>query len=267
MVSRRRARRIEALTERIIDESTRIAQLASEARSRVHANVRPVDAATLILIDGGGKAPKVLMGKRHESHRFMPGKFVFPGGRREKSDQKVPVHGALATPFAEALGRRSPGASLSLPRRLALAAIRETFEETGLVIGAPHADAARHAELALSPEWQAFLATGHLPDLSGLAFLARAITPPRRPKRFDTRFFVADAARVAHKIEDVVSADSELTELVWIGLSETADMPLPAITRVILADLELALKAGFPGKAMPVPFYFERRGQFQRELI
>src|SRR4051794_8513753 len=47
---------------------------------------RPVDAATLILIDRTGPVPKVLVGKRHDKVVFMPGKFVFPGGRVEALD-------------------------------------------------------------------------------------------------------------------------------------------------------------------------------------
>src|SRR4249920_369527 len=56
-----------------------------------HPYFRPKDAATLILIDRTGDKPKVLVGKRHDKVVFMPGKYVFPGGRVEKSDNRVPV--------------------------------------------------------------------------------------------------------------------------------------------------------------------------------
>src|SRR5260370_41857331 len=52
--------------------------------------VRPKDAATLILVDRDGRVPKVLLGKRHHGHKFMPGKFVFPGGRVDPADRNIP---------------------------------------------------------------------------------------------------------------------------------------------------------------------------------
>jgi len=54
-------------------------------------NLRPKDAATLILMDHSGPIPKVLLGKRHHGHKFMPGKYVFPGGGLELADQNMPV--------------------------------------------------------------------------------------------------------------------------------------------------------------------------------
>ena len=63
--------------------------------------VRPKDAATLILIDRSGKVPKVLLGKRHHGHKFMPGKFVFPGGGVDPPTGGWRLHGHL-TPRREA---------------------------------------------------------------------------------------------------------------------------------------------------------------------
>ena len=53
--------------------------------------LRPKDAATLILLDRSGRVPKVLLGKRHHGHKFMPGKFVFPGGGLEPADRRMGV--------------------------------------------------------------------------------------------------------------------------------------------------------------------------------
>lgn len=245
-------------------QDERLARLTGEARDRSSPNVRPADAATLILVDRRGKAPRVLMGKRHAGHKFMPGKFVFPGGRAERGDGVIPARTELAPPVAAALAARVVKASAALPRRLALAAIRETFEETGLVLGG------RSAAAPILPgegPWRDYLATGYLPDLAPLGFLARAITPPRRPKRFDTRFFVADADVIAHQVEGIVSPDSELVELAWLTIEETAGLPLPAITRAILAELHDMLAQGGVKPARKVPFYFERHGKFRRELI
>ncbi|HRE19958.1 MAG TPA: NUDIX hydrolase, partial [Rhabdaerophilum sp.] len=137
------------------------------------------------MVDRSGSAPRVLMGKRHEGHKFMPGMFVFPGGRAERSDAAVPVASELLPVVQTSLMARCQRATAARARRLALAAIRETFEETGFVIGLPGLAAANG-----KGPWNEFLSTGHLPDLGSIRFLARAITPPGRTKRFDTRFFV-----------------------------------------------------------------------------
>src|SRR5436190_10236912 len=97
--------------------------------------VRPKDAATLILIDRSGKKPKVLLGKRHQRHRFMPGTFVFPGGRVDRSDRLMPLARPLDPSADTQLMKRVQGPSAAKARAFALAAIRETFEETGLVLG------------------------------------------------------------------------------------------------------------------------------------
>src|SRR5687767_15056322 len=105
-----------------------------------HPNRPPRDAATLILLDRSGPSPKVLMGRRHHGHVFMPGKFVFPGGRVDPLDRQMAV-GAPLDPRAEAkLMRHLQRPTPAKARGLALAAIRETFEETGLFLGQKRAE-------------------------------------------------------------------------------------------------------------------------------
>ncbi len=234
---------------------------AADGKTRL-PYLRPRDAATLIVVDRSAATPRVLMGKRHEGHKFMPGMFVFPGGRAERSDAAIPVASELLPGVETALMARCQRGTAARARRLALAAIRETFEETGLVIGLPGSVTASGAG-----PWSEFLSTGYLPDLASIRFLARAITPPGRTKRFDTRFFVVEAEAIRHKTGDVVGPDSELTELAWLSFAETEKLPLPVITRIILGELHTALDAGWPNKALPVPFYYRRREIFQRELI
>src|SRR6266850_2121400 len=107
-------------------------RLTKVERDQTHPNLKPRDAATLILVDRSGSTPKVLLGRRHAGLKFMAGKFVFPGGRMEPGDRLMPVASGL-DPFAEArLMRRVTRPSAHKARALALAAIRETFEETGL---------------------------------------------------------------------------------------------------------------------------------------
>ena len=248
----------------MLAEDEKLAQLTGEARDRRWPNLRPVDAATLIVLDRSGTSPRVLMGKRHDGHKFMPGKFVFPGGRTERLDSSVPLASDLTPSVVQALMTRTPRASLVGARRLALAALRETFEETGIIIGTKQ-DAIR-GKAPLTGPWADFLGSGYVPDLAAIRFHARAITPPRRPKRFDTRFFIVEAERISHQIDGVVSTESELTELAWLTLKETADLPLPAITRVILADLDAAMRQEASSKPV-VSFYYERNRIFQRDLI
>ena len=159
--------------------------LGLETQERPWPNVRPRDAATLIILDRKGKTPKVLMGRRHPRHKFMPGKFVFPGGRIEEGDRRMNVTGSLAEACEARLMARVQRPTMSRARALALAAIRETFEETGLLFGSRDFGVPPSA-----PEgpWRDFAGHGVYPDLEALTFIARAITPPRRPKRFDARF-------------------------------------------------------------------------------
>src|ERR1700712_472946 len=96
---------------------------------------RPKDAATLILIDRSSATPKVLVGKRHDKVVFMPGKFVFPGGRVDQTDNRVPVAAPIAKALEENLLKGSPKITASRARALAIAAIREACEETGLCLG------------------------------------------------------------------------------------------------------------------------------------
>ncbi len=230
-------------------------------RERKWPNVRPRNAATLILLDHEGPQPKVLMGKRHAGHKFMPGKFVFPGGRIENADRRMAALAELHPTVEEKLLKRRLRPSVSRPRALALAAIRETFEETGILLG-------RKGAVDRVPEgpWRDFVGHGVVPDLSEVHFIARAITPPRRPKRFDTTFFSMDASAIAHRIEGVVTADTELVELVWVPLKEAQHLDLPPITRVVLEELETRQKAGMRNE-LPCPFYYEVQRKWRREEL
>src|SRR6266704_6157205 len=167
-----------------------------------HPYYRPKDAATLILVDRSASAPKVLVGKRHDKVVFMPGKFVFPGGRVDKSDKRVPVAASIPKELEAILLKGSPKITPSRARSLAIAAIREACEETGLCLGRRASGSAPKLERG----WKPFSDAGLLPDPSGLFLIARAITPPGRVRRFDTRFFTADASTIAHRVEGVIHA-------------------------------------------------------------
>ena len=238
-----------------------VARMNEVERDLTSPYVRPKDAATLILVDRSGSAPKVLLGKRHARHKFMPGKFVFPGGRVDASDKLMPVARPL-DPHAEAqLMKRFQRASVARARALALAAIRETYEETGLLLGVRGAAAG-----VPGGPWSAFAQAQVLPDLSMLRFIGRAITPPGRQRRFDARFFTLDAGAIAHRIDGVTGPDAELVELVWMALADAKQLDMPAVTGVMLEELDARIADGF-GHDLPVPFYRMPHGRYMRELL
>lgn len=246
-----------------LERMTRFVKRMNEVERNLTSDyVRPKDAATLILVDRSQPVPKVLLGKRHQRHKFMPGRFVFPGGRVDPVDRLMPVARAL-DPHAQAhLMKRLQRPSTAKAQAFALAAIRETFEETGLLLGV------RSAEEVKVPNgpWAAFAEAKILPDLGALHFIGRAITPPGRPRRFDARFFTADATAIAHRIEGVTGPDAELTELVWMSLAEAKQLDMPAVTGVMMEELDARIADGF-GHDLPVPFYSMPRGRFRRELL
>jgi 8-oxo-dGTP pyrophosphatase MutT (NUDIX family) len=250
------------LNDAILNRTQRLAEVERDAS---HPNQRPRDAATLILIDRAGPAPRVLLGRRHHGHKFMPGKFVFPGGRVETLDSRMPVATALDPAIETRLMRSVQRPSAAKARGYALAAVRETFEETGLLLGRKQLDEPVPSALPGQP-WADFATAGFRPDLGSLHFIARAITPPRRIRRFDSRFFAADASAIAHRVEGVVGPDAELVELVWIPLTEAKRLDMSMITEVALEELDDRIARGFAAD-LPVPFYHVVRGRFVRDLL
>jgi 8-oxo-dGTP pyrophosphatase MutT (NUDIX family) len=228
-----------------------------------HPYYRPKDAATLILVDRSGPTPKVLVGRRHDKVVFMPGKFVFPGGRVDKSDHRVPVAAPIPQELEANLLKGSPKIIASRAKSLAVAAIREACEETGLCLGRKTESAAAK----LDGPWAPFAETGLLPDPSGLFLIARAITPPGRVRRFDTRFFTADASAITHRVDGVVHADAELVELVWVELGSQPLADLHPMTKNVLGELERRLAAGPLRHDAPVPFFHFYGGKMQKDIL
>lgn len=225
--------------------------------------LRPRDAATLIIVDNSGPAPRVLMGKRHAAHKFMPGKYVFPGGRVEAEDRRMATMGALDAHVEAKLNLRVPRPSPGFARAIALAAIRETFEETGVAIGVADYGA---PESPPPGAWSRFAEAGVYPTLEGIDFLARAITPPGRTRRFDARFLVVDARLIARQVDGVVHPEAELIDLVWTPLDKARELDLPRITQMALDELSAALAAGLDPRR-PRPFFRELRGKRLREEL
>ncbi len=208
--------------------------------------VKPKDAATLILVRREGGGLLVLLGRRHGGHSFMPDKWVFPGGRVERSDFSAPFAADLRPDVAARLERTC---SASRARALALAAVRETFEEAGLLLGR------RAPPRPGAGPWRTFLSHGALPDLSALTFVARAVTPPASPKRFDARFFLADAAALISLEREPDCG--ELDEIAWFSLADALALDLPSVTRFVLNALPDRLER----PDLPVPSLRFERGR------
>jgi 8-oxo-dGTP pyrophosphatase MutT (NUDIX family) len=236
--------------------------LVEGERVGFHSGVEPNDAATLIIIDQATDEPKVLLGRRHARHVFLPGKFVFPGGRVDATDRAMQAAMPLHPETERKLLADTRFQSGKDAQALALAAIRETFEETGLVIGAK-----RPAKGRVPPGlWSKFVQTGFYPEPSLLQFIARAITPPGFARRFDARFFCVDGGAIAHRLENIVHPDAELVELTWLSIPAAGRLDLPVITGLVLGELQSRLRAGLRPD-LPVPFYVMRDGDFTRDLI
>src|SRR5215510_3088303 len=234
----------EGLTHMTTDEAARS---TSGATARARA-LRPRDAATLIIVDTSSGEARVLLGRRRPDMVFMPGRYVFPGGRVDRADRQIAVEPEIASSDLK-----------DLDRKKLMIAMKGTVSE------------ARARALALAPVrhkapgWQAFYAAGFAPALAELSFFARAITPPGRPRRYDTRFFCAPAEAIVHR---VAVADGELSDLEWLSIAQARTLELTNITRVVLEDLgERVAAGGLTAKDFPVPFYHRRNGSYRRDLI
>jgi 8-oxo-dGTP pyrophosphatase MutT (NUDIX family) len=167
--------------------------------------VRAKHAASLIVLRIENNEPHMLMGMRGAKHRFMPNRLVFPGGRVDPGDMKAAFATDLS-PRTEAALRRN--ANSGLARGLVAAAARELQEETGLSLGAP-------------------------PRVDVLDYIARAVTPPGLPIRFNARFFVVDAEHVT----GTPGGDGELEGLRFYGMTEVLALELATPTRKVLERL------------------------------
>jgi 8-oxo-dGTP pyrophosphatase MutT (NUDIX family) len=228
------------------------------ARTGQQAAAQPIrDAATLILYRrrGDGRI-EVLMGERHGASAFLPNRFVFPGGRLDPADYRIRPARPLSPVSLARLGR----SKRTGPRKataLALAAIRETFEESGLRLAATG-----HGAIPPSPAWAGFCEGGLVPDPGALLYICRAITPPGRPRRFDARFFAAPAEAASGELRP----SAELDKLTWLTPGDTGDLLLPGITQYVLAHLAVWLEPdALDDPARQVPFHFMRHGRRQIE--
>lgn len=172
----------------------------------------------------------MLMGMRGAKHRFMPNRLVFPGGRVDRADLTAPFATPLSPATERALRKKS---NPTLARGLAIAAARELLEETGLSLG-------------------------HPPRLDGLHYLARAVTPPGSPMRFNARFLMVEERHVTGEL----GGDGELEGLRFYGMAEALALELALPTRRVLERLKwwLALPAPERNTQTRTPVLLRDRG-------
>lgn len=194
---------------------------------------RPLDAASLVLVRRAAGRDEVLMGRRAPGHRFLPDLFVFPGGRVDAGDHRVVAASALRESTRAALTRT---ASQARAHALAVAAVRETWEETGLLLGT--------------------LRGGRLrPSLDVLEFIARAITPSDSLVRFHARFFLADGTHAAGELR----GSGELLDLAWRPIDACLALPLADITEFVLR--QVARRGRGEAGELRAPLYAYRGGR------
>lgn len=208
--------------------------------------VRPRDAASLVIHRKRRTHSEVLMGRRGSKARFKPGVYVFPGGGLERPDYRArPAH-ALDPTSAPMM---AVGGSEAKATALAMAAVREAFEEAGLLFGVPgDVGRVRHHS------WEEFRRREVAPDLRELSFIGRAITPSFQPIRFHARFFAVDADHFEGRLE----GDGELEDLRWIRTDKTEGLEMMMVQEMILNTLTRRL-AGHPAPAQRLFFSWGRR--------
>ncbi|WP_409431929.1 NUDIX hydrolase [Litorimonas sp. RW-G-Af-16] len=213
---------------------------------------RPKIASTIVLTCGPKDNPKILMGQRSSKHDFMPSVYVFPGGRVDRADSYAPFIGDLSARTERILeAANSPRKS----RAIVLAAIRETWEETGLLLGraAPQSRNINHAS------YDAFRNKGILPDLTGVEVFGRAVTPPHRHKRFDAWFFIKHLGNVP---PPTITDSHELLNVGWFTLGQIKrELELQRATTMMIRVLEDFLAAD----RLPNDIFYSRalHGEFQ----
>ncbi len=212
----------------------------AEAVRAKPAIVRPRDAASLILLRGAGDDLELLAGRRPGHVKFMPGVWVFPGGAIDAEDRREwrVERGAQALPPRLAGGAR--------------AALRETWEETGVLVG--RRDPAPASAQGATPIEAAYAEKGVVAAFDALTYVGRAITPTRVFRRFNTRFFLADGEAV---FGEPVSTE-ELEDVGWHAIRRRPLDPFRDVTQFMLARA-IALREG--GAPQDAPLFCTVRGE------
>ena len=196
----------------------------------------PVDAASVLLLRDSDQGLQVLLLRRHQASQVLGGAYVFPGGKLDAEDHAPEVLQSLSE-APEHLRQRLHEAAIEPARAagLFMAALREAFEECGVLAGQDHAGPALAAQLRkqmAQGSWHQSLREGQLQLRTDLLLPWSRWITPRQPsvtnKRFDTRFFLASVVD-----DQVASHDNfETTDSVWLT-------PLQALSRYAAGEIDL----------------------------
>ena len=202
----------------------------------------------MIVWRNGPDGAEVLMGRRSRRAAFVPDFFVFPGGRIDAADHAVRTATTLHPATVNRMGVRR---NASLAEALAIAAVRETFEETGLLL----AESGGVGEVP-HPAWAHWKARGLAPALHRLHYFGRAITSPISPIRFHARFFIARA----EALQGELAGSGELAELGYYPVTEVlAHMPIVDVTEFMLN--RATTYAAAPDRFNPITPVFSYKGE------
>ncbi len=187
----------------------------------------------------------------------MPELFVFPGGRVDYADRYAPFFQDYGqATYTELLKKTSVKYTALKARMTGLAAIREVYEEVGLFLAKNCKTSFKHK----NGSWNAFTSRGLFPDLSKLIFIARAITPPKNVKRFDTRFFIMQVDDFLEEQEP--QSSKELEEVQWLTFNQARNLPHHFITSEILNCAEKTWSKGaLIQENIKIPFYRAQSGK------
>lgn len=229
----------------------KITQTERQKREKMTHAPRPRLASTLALTCGSGDNLKILMGQRSKRHDFMPSVYVFPGGRVDRADSYAKYAGDLSARTQRILE------TVYSPRRaraVVLASVRETWEETGLMLGT---SATSNRNLT-NASYDDFRQAGQLPDLAGIEVFGRAVTPPHRHKRFDAWFFVK---HLGDQTPPEISDSSELLNVGWFTFEQIESLETQRATDMMLQVLKRYMKSDKP----PESIFYSRaiRGEFK----
>ena len=214
------------------------------------------NAATIVLIRREGTSDYILMGQRDSKATFMPSKYVFPGGAWEDSDKYVPYARAMDKRQKELLGLQT---NFLNSNTLGITAIRELWEETGLRLSS------KGKFFSFPDPWRGFFSDHQGPNLSGLNFFFRAITPPGRTRRFDARFFFCDSSGIYENLDDFNEASGELTDLQWIEITRAKTLNLPIITTLVIEHLIGLMRTNRISDR--IPFYSGERSGLEKKFL
>lgn len=231
------------------DEQNQIVGDLPKKNPEIKYPVKPKDSASLIVLRNKGNQLQVLMGRRGRKAVFS-NVYVFPGGKLEASDKLTNPASKLRQNLSERISTDTEKST-----SFAMAAVRETFEETGLFLGAPGDIGETHNE-----SWNQVRALGLAPALAKLEYVGHAITPASKAFRFNARFFYAWASDMSGQL----GGSGELADLAFLDIEKALELPLVDVTQFMLEEIIRRKENDFNIPATYPFFGYRKDRQYQR---